>query len=109
MINENKKMTHKFSARILGGHSILYYKKMGIHVGENFNYGNGYSFDISHCWLVKIGNNCTFSSDVHILAHDVSTKQHIGYAKVGGVTICDNVFIGTGSTVLPVVHIGKNL
>lgn len=82
--------------------------RMGMRVGENFHRMGFTILDPSHCWLIHIGNNVTLSSRVHILAHDASTKQWLGYSKIGRVTIGDNVFIGAGSIVLPGVSIGSN-
>jgi maltose O-acetyltransferase len=46
---------------------------------------------------------------VTILAHDASTFRHIGYTKVGKVTIGRKTFIGAGSIILPGVTIGDNV
>lgn len=51
----------------------------------------------------------TFSHNVHILAHDASTKMVLGYTKIGQVIIGNNVFIGAGSIVLPGITIGNNV
>lgn len=45
---------------------------------------------------------------MHILAHDASTKHHMGYTKIAKVKIADNVFIGANSIILPGVSICKN-
>ena len=65
--------------------------------------------DPPHCWLIKIGNNVTLATGVYILAHDASMKNSTGYAKIGRVTIGDNVFIGAKSIILPNVRIGNNV
>lgn len=82
---------------------------MGLKVGKNFNRQNGCRIDYSHCWLIEIGDNVTFAPNVHILAHDASTKIHIGYTRIGRVNIGNKVFIGAGSIVLPNVTIGDNV
>jgi maltose O-acetyltransferase len=64
--------------------------------------------DPSHCWLISIGNDVTMAPRVHILAHDASLCHHLGYARIGNVTIGNNVFIGADSVVLPNVTIGDN-
>jgi maltose O-acetyltransferase len=46
---------------------------------------------------------------VHILAHDASTLVHLGYTRIGRVTIGSNVFIGAETVVLPNVTIGDNV
>lgn len=83
--------------------------KMGLKVGANFNRLNGVILDPAHCWLIEIGDNVTMAPRVHILCHDASTKQFIGYTKIGRVTIGNNVFIGADTVVLPGVNIGNNI
>lgn len=83
--------------------------KMGMKVGKNFKRLNGVILDPSHCWLIEIGDNVTMAPRVHILCHDASTKQFLGYTKIGRVTIGNNVFIGAESVVLPGVNIGNNV
>lgn len=82
---------------------------MGMKVGQNFSRLNGVILDPSHCWLIEIGDNVTMAPRVHILCHDASTKMHLGYTKIGRVTIGDNVFIGAESVILPGVTIGSNV
>ena len=82
---------------------------MGMKVGSNFGRLNGVILDPSHCWLISIGDNVTMAPRVHILCHDASTKQFLGYTKIGRVNIGNNVFIGAESVVLPGVTIGNNV
>lgn len=83
--------------------------EMGLEVGENFNRNERVIIDHSHCWLIKIGNNVTLAPNVHILAHDASTCNKLGYCKIGKVNIGDDVFIGAGSIVLMNTKIGNNV
>jgi acetyltransferase-like isoleucine patch superfamily enzyme len=48
--------------------------------------------DYSHYWHITIGENVTIAPRVHILAHDASTKLHLGYTKIGKVDIGNNNF-----------------
>ena len=82
--------------------------KRGLKVGINFNRQQGCVIDPTHCFLIEIGNNVTFSIRVTLMAHDASTKKVIGYTKIGKIVIEDNVFIGANATILPNVTIGKN-
>ena len=102
-----KQLVKKLLLRLRGELPLEQYIKRGMTVGENFRYQNGCSFDISHCWLIQIGNDVQFSSRVHLLAHDASTQYQTGYVKIGKVVIGDGVFIGAGGTILPGVHIGR--
>ena len=83
--------------------------KMGMKVGKNFGRLNGVILDPSHCWLIEIGDNVTIAPRVHILCHDASTKQFLGYTKIGRVNIGNNVFIGAESVILSGVNIGNNV
>lgn len=84
-------------------------RKNGLKVGSNFNMQFGCSIDPSHCWLISIGENVTLAPGVRIIAHDASTKMHLGYTKVGKIKIGNQVFIGAGSIILPNVTIGDNV
>lgn len=84
-------------------------KKWGLSVGKNLNVQNYSSIDISHCWLISIGDNVTLAPYSQIIAHDASTKKFIGYTKASNVKIGNNVFIGAGAIILPNVKIGDNV
>lgn len=82
---------------------------MGMTVGKDFKRLQGVILDPSHCWLITIGNSVTMAPRVHILCHDASTKDFLGYTKIGRVDIGNNVFIGAETVVLPGVTIGDNV
>ena len=84
-------------------------KKNGMTIGKKFNVQTNSIIDISHCFLISIGDNVTLAPRAHILAHDASTKNLIGYTKIGKVEIGNNVFIGAGAVILPNVKIGDNV
>ena len=81
----------------------------GLKIGNNCHIMGGCIIDPGHCWLIEIGDNVTLAPRVHILAHDASTKRELGYTRIGGVKIGNNVFIGAGSIILPGVFIGNNV
>ncbi len=82
-------------------------QEMGLTVGKNFK-ADKPRIDISHCWLISIGDNVVFGPNVYLLAHDASTKPYLGYTKIGRVNIGDNTFIGADTVVMPGVSIGNN-
>lgn len=94
--------------RLRGEPSLKKLCKNGLTIGSDFSYGSHCFFDPSHCFLISIGNNVTFSTRVHLLAHDASTAKLIGYTKIGRIDIGDNVFVGANTTILPGVVIGDN-
>jgi len=80
----------------------------GMQVGENCNIQPQVYFDYHHAQLIHIGNNVTIAPQAFILAHDASTKQLIGYTRIGKIVIKDNVFIGARAMIMPGVTIGEN-
>ena len=81
----------------------------GLTVGEDVFVNFGCIIDRSFCYLITIGSHVTLAPNVHILAHDASTKRELGCTKMGKVTIGDHVFIGAGTIVLPGVSIGDHV
>lgn len=113
-----KKFITKILQKIRGKEvSTEKYIKMGMKVGKNFHRQAGCTMDDSHCWLITIGDNVTFSQNVHLIAHDASTTMIHNdpqwkvnrYCKIGQITIGNNVFIGFGTIVLCNVTIGDNV
>lgn len=102
-------MIEKIKAKIRGTLDLEKLKKDGLTVGVNFYPQQGTIIDPGHCWLITIGDNVTLAPNVHILAHDASTKRALGYTKLGLVTIGSDVFIGAGSIVLPGVTIADHV
>ena len=94
--------------RISGEVPISVLVARGMKVGNGFNRQQGSFIDPTHCFLIEIGNNVTFSIRVTVLAHDASTKKSLGYTKIGKVIIGDNVFVGANATILPNVTVGDN-
>ena len=84
-------------------------KTRGLVVGRNFNMLDGATIDWSHCWHITIGDDVTMAPGACILAHDASTKTHLGYTRIGKVDVGDRVFIGAQSIVLPGVRIGSDV
>lgn len=103
-----KKLLKRLYYRFRSNYTTEHLKEMGLSVGNNFKRMHDVIIDPSHCWLIAIGNNVTIAPRVHILAHDASLCHHLGFARIGNVTIGDNVFIGAESVILPNVTIGNN-
>jgi maltose O-acetyltransferase len=80
----------------------------GLKLGSNCYIDKSATIDGTFPWLIKIGDHCTITYNSIILAHDASTKRHLGYSKIGEVSIGNNCFIGSGTIILPNVHIGNN-
>lgn len=83
----------------------------------NLEIGNRVFFN-NYCSItamnqITIGNNCLFGENVHIYDHNHKYKDSTqrvadqGFA-IGGVTIGDNVWVGSNVTILKDVAIGNN-
>jgi len=83
--------------------------KQGLVVGRNFAMLEDVFIDPSHMWHIEIGNDVTLGPRVQILAHDASTKRHLGRTRIGKVVIGDKVFVGASSIILPGVTIGSDV
>ena len=104
-----KSMLRDVLRRLRGEVSTEALIRQGLVVGNNFKRLNQVIIDDSHPWLIEIGDNVTLAPRVHILAHDASTKQFLGYTKIGNVKIGNEVFIGAESVILPGVTIGDRV
>lgn len=102
------KIINKIKIRLRGEADLDQLIESGLVIGKAFSYGRYCFFDPSFCFLISIGDNVTFSTRVHVLAHDASLKRTLGYSKVGKVIISNNVFIGANTTILPGISIGDS-
>jgi maltose O-acetyltransferase len=93
----------------LRGDDISILVKKGLRLGTNVFIGSDVLIDVSFPWLISIGDDCTLTSNIIILAHDASTFKHIGYTKIGRVSLGKRTFVGAGSIILPGVIIGENV
>lgn len=104
-----KKYIKRFMAWLRGEQDLNKLVKRGLVVGKGFVKMGGVIIDPSHCWHITIGDNVTLAPNVHVLAHDASTKVFLDHTRVANTKIGNNVFVGAGSIVLPGVTIGNNV
>lgn len=86
---------------------LAYLCSRGLQLGEGVSIEDGFFFDPSHCYLIKIGAHCTLAPNVRLIAHDASTKRLLGVTRLGPVVIEEGCFIGDSVIVLPGVTIGR--
>lgn len=103
------KMLKKLVYKIRGEVPTIELINLGLKVGKNFRRNEHCIIDNSHCWLISIGDDVVLAPRVHILAHDASMWNELGYTKIAKTTIGNNVFIGAGSIIMPGVSIGDNV
>lgn len=102
--NTINKVLYKFGIRT---NEVEALRKRGVKIGNNVKIVRS-NIDSCQGFLITIGNNVTITHST-VLAHDASTKNYLGYSKVGRVDIGDDVFIGYGSIVLPNTKIGNKV
>jgi maltose O-acetyltransferase len=103
------KLLKQVLSRIRGEQSLEKLINRGLKVGTHLTRMSGVIIDPSHCWHIDIGNDVILAPNVHILAHDASTKPFLNYTRVANVKIGDRVFIGAGAIILPGVTIGDDV
>ena len=103
-----KSLIKKIIYRIRGEVTTEELQKRGLKVGKNFRRNEHCIIDESHCWLISIGDDVVLAPRVHILAHDASMWNALGYTRIAHTSIGNNVFIGAGSIIMPGVSIGDN-
>lgn len=93
---------------------IKYLQKKGAKIGEKVIIEA--PVGVTEGFLLEIGNRCNLSSNVHFFTHDGSNTvlEHLGrtkpgYRKYGKIKIGNNVFIGANTTFLPGITIGDNV
>jgi maltose O-acetyltransferase len=80
----------------------------GLQLGRGVFVGGGTVLDPDFCFLIEIGDDTTLSLEVMVLAHDASTRHHLGYSRVAPVRIGSRVFVGARAVILPGVTIGDD-
>ncbi len=86
-----KNLFRRFLSRLKGEQDLNKLIRRGLKVGENFTRMGGVIIDPSHCWHISIGDNVTLAPNVHILAHDASTKVFLNCrCRIYSVAWCDN-------------------
>jgi maltose O-acetyltransferase len=82
-------------------------QRKGLTLGKRVYVHPSVVFDNDFPWLISLEDDCTLSVNVIVLAHDASPQIHLGYVRIGKVTVGAGAFVGAGSVILPGVTIGK--
>ena len=82
----------------------------GLTVGKNVVIELTADIDDNYPYLITIGDNCSISNHVRILAHDATTFRYTnGHTRLGKVVLKEDCFIGERTIILPGVTIGPNV
>src|ERR1700742_1393183 len=91
-----------------GTPTLAMLRRRGLRAGRVVPLGPFCVLDHHHAHLIEIGDEATLAPGVQILAHDASTKRHLGWTRVGRVVIGRRVFVGAGTIILPDTTIGDD-
>jgi maltose O-acetyltransferase len=94
--------------RLRGWPDLEGLERTGLRMGRNVFVGGGTVLDADFAHLIEIGDDTVISLGVMVLAHDASTRRHLGYSRVAPVRIGRRVFLGARAIVLPGVTIGDD-
>lgn len=82
----------------------------GLVLGSNVTIEYTAFIDDDFPHLIHIGDNCSISNHVRILAHDATTFKFLdGHTRLGKVIFKENCFVGEKAIILPDVTIGPNV
>jgi maltose O-acetyltransferase len=81
-------------------------RALGMHIGEDVSLPVSTSIDVSHCFLISIGDHSGLGEDCLILAHDAQMDEYLDAARIGRVIIHPSSHIGARTVILPGVEIG---
>lgn len=111
------KLFEKYFANRNSASRVKYLRKKGSKIGEKTKLLCSTVCFGSEPYLIEIGDNCLFSSNINLLTHDGGVKvlNHLNYFdgkkmdKVGKIKIGNNCYVGTGAKIMPGVTIGDNV
>ncbi len=81
-------------------------RSLGMHIGGDVDLPDSTTIDDSHCFLISIGDRCSFGAECHILAHDAQMNEYLDASRVGRVVIHESCHLGPRTVVLSGVEIG---
>jgi maltose O-acetyltransferase len=98
----------RLAANLHGVPDIAALAENGLRIGAGTAAEHGVLLDPAFCWLIDIGEECTFAPYATVLAHDAGSRRGLGYTRLARVRIGDRVFIGAHALILPGVTIGDD-
>jgi acetyltransferase-like isoleucine patch superfamily enzyme len=114
MTNSFKKLVIYIVTNLIGEHVRfkIYEKLLGVKFGKGVRITGKVSFG-SEPFLIKIGDDVTITQGVTFHNHDggvaVLRKKYPKIDLIKPISVGNNVFIGSGVTIMPGVKIGNNV
>lgn len=88
---------------------VAYWKRSGVRFGRGVVVMPTAVLDVTHGWMIAIGDRARIGHRAHILVHDASAQRDLGHGRIGPVTIGDDALIAERVTILPGVTIGHRV
>lgn len=82
--------------------------ELGLQIGTNVYVAPWVLIDPVAAYLISIGDGSRLAPRVHVLAHDATSRDALGYTRLAPVHIGSRVFLGADTLVLPGVTIGDD-
>jgi maltose O-acetyltransferase len=81
-------------------------RQLGMRIGANVSLPASTWVDVAHCYLISIGDDCTFGPECLILAHDAQMDEFLDAGRIGRVVIHEQCHVGPRCVVLCNVEVG---
>src|SRR2546428_7246336 len=82
------------------------WQALGMRIGRDVVLPPSTSVDVSHCYLIAIGDRCSFGPQCLILAHDGQMDEFLDAGLAGRVVVGEGCRIGARCVILCKVEIG---
>jgi maltose O-acetyltransferase len=107
-VRRTLRKVQKLRQRLRGEVDIEALVEVGLQVGNNVYVAPWCLIDPVAAYLITIGDGSRLAPRVHILAHDATSREALGYTRLAPVHIGCRVFLGADTLVLPGVTIGDD-
>ena len=98
----------KLRQRLRGEVDIEALVEQGLQIGSNVYVAPWVLIDPIAAYLISIGDGSRLAPRAHVLAHDATSREALGYTRLAPVHIGCRVFVGADTLILPGVTIGDD-
>lgn len=107
-VRRTLRKVQKMRQRLRGEVDMEALVERGLQLGSNVYVAPWCLIDPVFPFLISIGDGCRLAPRVHVLAHDATSREALGYTRLAPVRIGCRVFVGADTLVLPGVTIGDD-
>jgi maltose O-acetyltransferase len=107
-VRQTLRKVQRLRQRLRGEVDIEALIERGLQIGANVYVAPWCLIDPVFAYLITIGDGCRLAPRVHVLAHDATSRDALGYTRLAPVHIGCRVFVGADTLVLPGATIGDD-